>query len=124
MLKSGAFQRVFSEQLPIGALGLANDIARMCACVPGLPQLLGGLQALVGGQDRALERLAERTFRITVKMFMDAHTFHEARIRQCCVHTGTFEDDPRRYSFCWRWLFADASDGPSPEAVPLGVVTA
>ena len=124
MLKSGAFQRVFSEQLPIGALDLACDIARMCACVPGLPQLLGGLQALVGRQDRALERLAERTFRITVKMFMDAHTFHEARIRQCCVHTGTFEDDPRRYSFCWRWLFADASDGPDPEAVPLGVVNA
>ena len=122
MLKSGAFQRVFSEQLPIGALDLACDIARMCACVPGLPQLLGGLQALVGGQDRALERLAERTFRITIKMFMDAHTFHEARIRQCCVHTGTFEDDPRRYSFCWRWLFADAGDGPDVEAVPLGVV--
>lgn len=123
MLKSGAFQRVFSEQLPVGAVDLARDIARMCACLPGLPQLLGGLWTLVRGQDRALERLAERTFRITVKMFMDAHTFHEARIRQCCVHTGTFEDDPRRYSFCWRWLFADASDGPDPAAVPLGVVT-
>jgi hypothetical protein len=47
-------------------------------------------------------------------MFMDAHTLHEARIRQCCVHTGTFEPDPRRYSFCWRWLFADAVDIPEP----------
>ena len=62
---------------------------------------------------RKLEEFAERTFRITCKMFMDAHTFHEARIRQCCVHVGTFEDDPRRYSFCWRWLFEEPSDfGP------------
>ena len=62
-----------------------------------------------------LEQIAERTFRITTKMFMDAHTFHEARLRQCCVHTGTFEDDPRRHSFCWRWLFADATDTPQLE---------
>jgi len=60
--------------------------------------------------EQALQQAAQRTFRITVKMFMDAHTFHEARIRQCCVHTGTYEEDPRRYSFCWRWLFADAGD--------------
>jgi hypothetical protein len=65
----------------------------------------------VSGKNR-LEAMAERTFRITCKMFMDAHTFHEARIRQCCVHVGTFEEDPRRYSFCWRWLFAEASDFP------------
>jgi PAS domain S-box-containing protein len=58
----------------------------------------------------AMDAAAERLFRVTVKMFMDAHTFHEARIRQCCVHTGTFESDPRRHSFCWRWLFADAKD--------------
>ena len=38
---------------------------------------------------------------------------HEARIRQCCVHVGTYEEDPRRYSFCWRWLFQDASDFPA-----------
>jgi uncharacterized radical SAM superfamily Fe-S cluster-containing enzyme len=59
------------------------------------------------------EAMAKNTFRITVKMFMDEHTFHEARIRQCCVHTGTFEENPRRYSFCWRWLFDDATDTPS-----------
>jgi hypothetical protein len=61
---------------------------------------------------------------MTVKMFMDAHTLHEARIRQCCVHTGTYEDDPRRYSFCWRWIFADASDFPArAELTQLKVVT-
>src|SRR5207247_6659302 len=69
----------------------------------------------------AMEELAKRTFRITIKMFMDAHTFHEARLRQCCVHTGTFEKDPRRYSFCWRWLFADATDSPQP-MIPLEAV--
>jgi uncharacterized radical SAM superfamily Fe-S cluster-containing enzyme len=123
MLRSGTLQRVFSEQLRTGTPDLARDIARMCDCVPGLPQLLGGLWALVKDRDRALERLAERMFRITVKMFMDAHTFHEARIRQCCVHTGTFEGDPRRYSFCWRWLFADATDQPQ-EPLPFPEVAA
>jgi uncharacterized radical SAM superfamily Fe-S cluster-containing enzyme len=122
MLKSGAIQRVFSEQLKIGTPELARDMARMCDCIPGLPQLLGGIWSLVSKQDRALEKAAERTFRITIKMFMDAHTFHEARLRQCCVHTGTFEEDPRRYSFCWRWLFADADDRPQPAIIPLEAV--
>lgn len=132
MLKSGAIQRVFSEQLKVGTPQLAGDMAWMCDCIPGLPQLLGGIWSRVsrrgsaaGGADApALEKLAERTFRITVKMFMDAHTFHAARLRQCCVHTGTFEEDPRRYSFCWRWLFADTEDTPQPALVPLEAITA
>lgn len=109
LAKSGALQRVFSEQQKVGALQLAGDLMRMCDCVPGLIDLLGAAWNKVQGE-KALDRMAERTFRITVKMFMDAHTFHEARIRQCCVHVGTFEEDPRRHSFCWRWLFDDASD--------------
>jgi 7,8-dihydro-6-hydroxymethylpterin dimethyltransferase len=124
MLKSGAIQRVFSEQLKVGTPDLARDIAGMCECIPGLPQLLGGIWSRVSWQESALEKAAERTFRITVKMFMDAHTFHEARIRQCCVHTGTFETDPRRYSFCWRWLFDDAVDTPEPAIIPLEALTA
>jgi uncharacterized radical SAM superfamily Fe-S cluster-containing enzyme len=124
MLKSGAIQRVFSEQLKVGTPDLARDIAGMCDCIPGLPQLLGGIWSRVSRQESALEKAAERTFRITVKMFMDAHTFHEARIRQCCVHTGTFEEDPRRYSFCWRWLFEDAVDFPEPAIIPLEALTA
>jgi hypothetical protein len=116
MLKSGTLQRVFSEQMKVGTPELTRDLAWMCDCIPGLPQLLGGVWSLVRRKEDAMEKMAERTFRITVKMFMDAHTFHEARIRQCCVHTGTFEDDPRRYSFCWRWLFADAEDSPQAQA--------
>jgi uncharacterized radical SAM superfamily Fe-S cluster-containing enzyme len=122
MLQSGALQRVFSEQLKVGTTDLVRDVAWMCDCIPGLPQLLGGIWSRVRKQEDALEKAAERTFRITVKMFMDAHTFHEARIRQCCVHTGTFEGDPRRYSFCWRWLFADASDTPQSDVIPLEAV--
>jgi uncharacterized radical SAM superfamily Fe-S cluster-containing enzyme len=108
MLKSGALQRVFSEQLKVGAIDLAKQIASMCNCVPGLNELLGA----VWKKSSTAEQMAENTFRITVKMFMDSHTFHEARLRQCCVHTGTYEDDPKRYSFCWRWLFDDAQDFP------------
>lgn len=122
LVQSGAVQRVFSEQLRVGTLDLMRDLASLCNCVPALPELLGGIWTRVREEERALEKLAERTLRITVKQFMDAHTFHEARIRQCCVHTGTFEEDPRRYSFCWRWLFEDASDFPDPGFVPLAEV--
>jgi hypothetical protein len=133
MVRSGVLARVFSEQLPVPSRDLGSDLSWMCDCVPGLPELLGGAwKRIRGGQNSAastwdalknpkqavLDSLAERTFRITVKMFMDAHTFHDARLRQCCVHTGTFESDPRRYSFCWRWLFADATDFPEAPQAP------
>ena len=111
LVASGALQRVFSGQPRVGPLSMAWDILKMCDCVPGVPELVGGIIDKVG--KNRLEAMAQRTFRVTCKMFMDAHTFHEARIRQCCVHVGTFEEDPRRYSFCWRWLFEDASDFPS-----------
>jgi uncharacterized radical SAM superfamily Fe-S cluster-containing enzyme len=123
MLRSGTLQRVFSEQQKMSAPQLAQDLAWMCECIPALGPLLGGLWARVRREEQLLERAAEATFRITVKMFMDAHTFHEARLRQCCVHTGTFEADPRRYSFCWRWLFADATDTPGPAFLPVEGLT-
>jgi uncharacterized radical SAM superfamily Fe-S cluster-containing enzyme len=120
LLKEGVIQRVLSERQGLGALALAADILRMCACVPGLPELLS-LKA--AGKGISEDALAENTFRITVKQFMDATTFNEARIRQCCVHVGTFEEDPRRYSFCWRWLFEDARDFPERSAKPLRVIS-
>ncbi|MEZ0325099.1 MAG: radical SAM protein [Fimbriimonas sp.] len=105
ILKQGILQRVFSEQQKVSAVQLVSDILRMCDCVPGVADLLRPADKI--------EKMAEQTFRVTVKQFMDAHTFNEARIRQCCVHVGTFEEDPRRHSFCWRWLFADATDFPT-----------
>lgn len=113
LIRAGVLQRVFSEQQKTSATALALDIFNMCDCIPGLGDLLGSVWNRLRTRGAGMEQLAERTFRITVKMFMDAHTFHEARIRQCCVHVGTFEEDPRRYSFCWRWLFDDAADFPS-----------
>ncbi|RYG37112.1 radical SAM protein [bacterium] len=108
LVKEGVLQRVFSESQKVSALALARDILSMCDCVPGIRELL-----TPGGTKESLDKLAERTFRVTVKQFMDAHTFHEHRIRQCCVHVGSFEEDPRRHAFCWRWLFDDASDFPT-----------
>lgn len=107
LVKQGTLQRVFSEQQRSSALTLAKDLLTMCECVPGVTEFL-----LPKQRAARIEELAKRTFRVTVKMFMDAHTFHEARIRQCCVHVGTFEEDPRRHSFCWRWMFSDATDFP------------
>ena len=107
LVKSGALQRIFSEQQRSSSLQIAQDVFNLCGCFPGIPELIGAV-----AKKSDLKRISRRTFRITVKMFMDAHTFHEDRIRQCCVHTGTFEEDPRRFSFCWRWLFDDATDFP------------
>lgn len=108
MLQSGAIARVFSDSGKVSTLKMASDIAKLCGCVAGLPEILGALWS----EKPNLESVAQKTFRITVKQFMDAHTFHDARIRQCCVHSGTFEADPKRHSFCWRWLFDDAGDFP------------
>src|SRR6185503_7505224 len=47
MLQTGALQRVFSEQQKVGTPALMSDIGAMCDCVPGLPQLLGGLWTAV-----------------------------------------------------------------------------
>ena len=113
LVKSGALQRIFSEQQRSSSLQIAQDIFNLCGCFPGIPELIGAVASKQAGRKAGLKSIARRTFRITVKMFMDAHTFHEARIRQCCVHIGTYEDDPRRYSFCWRWIFSDAQDFPS-----------
>ncbi|MCC7230360.1 MAG: radical SAM protein [Fimbriimonadaceae bacterium] len=121
LVEAGVLQRVFSEQQKVGAIQLAGDMFRMCDCIPGLTDLIGAVWSKTKGQ-KLVEKLAERTFRVTVKQFMDAHTFHEARIRQCCVHVGTFEEDPRRHSFCWRWLFPDANDFPVGRGPSLKVI--
>lgn len=114
MVKEGVLQRLLSEQQAPSSLRVAADMFRLCGCVPGLTEAIDYLSAKTNKQDKILEKLAQSTFRLTIKQFMDAHTFHEARIRQCCVHVGTFEEDPRRYSFCWRYVFQDATDFPAP----------
>jgi uncharacterized radical SAM superfamily Fe-S cluster-containing enzyme len=115
LLKQGILQRVFSEQQKVSAVQLVTDILRMCDCVPGVADL-------IRRPADSIDKMAEQTFRVTVKQFMDAHTLHEARIRQCCVHVGTYEEDPRRHSFCWRWLFADATDFPQKRQSELRVL--
>jgi hypothetical protein len=119
IIREGLLQRVFSEQLRASSTDICRHLAAMCNCVPGLTDQLGAHWSNAATNDISAEQAAERTFRITVKMFMDTHTFHAARIKQCCVHTGTFEDNPRRFSFCWRWLFADATDMPTDQLAVL-----
>lgn len=122
VVKDGVLQRIFSEQQAPSSLSLAKDLFAVCGCVPGLTELVGAIWKRTSIQEAALEKLAERTFRVTVKQFMDAHTFHEARLRQCCVHVGTFEEDPRRYSFCYRWLFEGATDFPTARKSSMRVL--
>jgi hypothetical protein len=89
-----------------------RGLGQLCCGAGGLSGLLSGLFRRARDDASVLERIAERTFRITCKQFMDAHRCHRARLTSCCTHSGTFEADPRRYPFCWRWLFADARDRP------------
>jgi len=122
LVRSGSLKRALSQAEPIAGLQLRQDLAHVCACVPSLGGLLQSLwkpmrrgREKAEAAEQAHTRLMQRIFRITIKQFMDAHTFHYSRLRQCCVHTGTYEANPRRYSMCWRWLFADAADFPVSE---------
>jgi hypothetical protein len=118
----GPLRRVFSQQLSAASPQLAADVAALCAKLPRMRLLMGGLrrslitccaeavEAEGEAANQALDELAQRTFRITIKMFMDAHRVHSARLRQCCTHVGTFESEVRRYPFCWRWLIPGLTD--------------
>lgn len=112
MVKDGVLQRLFSEQNKPSSLKVAADLFKLCGCIPGVHEAISLISSKSENREKQLRELSKKTFRITTKMFMDVNTFHEARIRQCCVHVGSFEPDPRRYSFCWRWIFDDAEEFP------------
>lgn len=122
LLKSGALGRVFSNEYCSGATGLADDVARICNCLPGLSRMVSGLGRLLWPRAKAgngpARQPGERTFRITIKQFMDTHTLNSQRLRQCCVHTGTYEANPRRHQMCWRFL--STWDADYPEAAGNG----
>lgn len=116
LVRSGALGRLFSSEFSPGSTQLAHDVSQVCSCIAGVTRLIGGLSMLWSGKpglkSRTGAQLGERTFRITIKQFMDSHTLISHRLRQCCVHTGTFEADPHRYPKCWRFLLAQDADFP------------
>jgi uncharacterized radical SAM superfamily Fe-S cluster-containing enzyme len=124
LLKSGALGRVFSNEYGSGSKNLISDVAQVCNCLPRLSKMIGGLGRLLSSPPCACggspSHPGERTFRITIKQFMDSHTLNSQRLRQCCVHTGTYEANPRRHQMCWRFLstwdadFPAAADGGEP----------
>jgi hypothetical protein len=117
LLKSGALGRVFSNEYGSGSKNLISDVAQLCNCLPRLSGMISGLGRLLSSQRCACGGSAshpgERTFRITIKQFMDSHTLNSQRLRQCCVHTGTYEANPRRHQMCWRFLSTWDSDFPT-----------
>lgn len=116
LLRSGALGRVFSNEYGSGSNNLIKDVAQVCNCLPRLSSMISGLGRLFSskaGGDRTASHPGERAFRITIKQFMDSHTLNSQRLRQCCVHTGTFEADPRRHQMCWRFLSTWEADSPA-----------
>jgi len=116
LLKSGALGRIFSNEFGSGSRNLINDVAQVCNCLPRLSSMLSGLGRLLSpraGGDRPASHPSERTFRVTIKQFMDSHTLNSQRLRQCCVHTGTYEANPRRHQMCWRFFSTWDADFPT-----------
>jgi uncharacterized radical SAM superfamily Fe-S cluster-containing enzyme len=75
----------------------------------------GGLReilSLVGKPDE----IGRRIFRITVKPFMDAHTYDEKRIEQCC--TKILDEQGEAISFCQYNVF-HRGRAPSATMIPL-----
>ena len=58
-------------------------------------------------REAAVEEIALRVKRFSVKSFMDAWTLNVERLQQCCVHVGSTdgEANPVRVPFCARQLF-------------------
>ena len=71
-------------------------------------------------REGAVEEIALRVKRISVKAFMDAWTLNVERLQQCCVHVGSVdgEEEPVRIPFCARQLFGGLRRQTSAGMVP------
>ena len=71
-------------------------------------------------RQRAVEDLALRVKRFSIKTFMDAWTMNVERLQQCCVHVGSSdgESNPIRVPFCARQAFGAMRRQTSAGMVP------
>jgi uncharacterized radical SAM superfamily Fe-S cluster-containing enzyme len=99
---------MMSETTLVSRPELIDHVLRICeACDLGVTGFVKNLGMWLFDRQRAVEELALRVKRFSVKTFMDAWTLNVERLQQCCVHVGSTngEENPVRIPFCARQLF-------------------
>jgi uncharacterized radical SAM superfamily Fe-S cluster-containing enzyme len=103
-----ALTGLMSETTLVSRPELIDHLAALCeACDLGVSGFLRTLGRAVTQRGDAVEEVALRVKRISVKTFMDAWTLNVERLQQCCVHVGSIDPDREavRIPFCARQLF-------------------
>ena len=112
---------MMSETTLVSRPELIDHVLRICeACDLGVTGFVKNLGMWLFDRDRAVEELALRVKRFSVKTFMDAWTLNIERLQQCCVHVGSTngEENPVRIPFCARQLFGGLRRHTSAGMVP------
>jgi len=112
---------MMSETTLVSRPELVDHLLRVCeACDLGVTGFLKSLGRWVFDRDAAVEEIALRVKRFSVKAFMDAWTLNVERLQQCCVHVGSTdgEANPVRIPFCARQLFGGLRRTTSAGMVP------
>ena len=100
---------------------LVDHLLRVCeACDLGVTGFVTSLGRWLFDREAAVQEIALRVKRFSVKSFMDAWTLNVERLQQCCVHVGSTdgEANPVRVPFCARQLFGGLRRTTSAGMVP------
>jgi uncharacterized radical SAM superfamily Fe-S cluster-containing enzyme len=98
---------LMSETTLVSRPELIDHVLQICeACDLGVSGFVKSLGRWLFDRDAAVEEIALRVKRFSVKSFMDAWTMNVERLQQCCVHVGSTDaGDPVRVPFCARQAF-------------------
>ncbi|HKG56884.1 MAG TPA: radical SAM protein [Candidatus Limnocylindrales bacterium] len=98
---------LMSETTLVSRPELIDHVLQICdACDLGVTGFVKSLGRWMFDRDAAVEEIALRVKRFSVKSFMDAWTMNVERLQQCCVHVGSTDGgDPVRVPFCARQAF-------------------
>lgn len=112
---------MMSETTLVSRPEMVDHLLRICeACDLGVTGFVKTLGRWVFDREGAIEEIALRVKRLSIKTFMDAWTLNVERLQQCCVHVGSVggEEEPVRIPFCARQLFGGLRRQTSAGMVP------
>ena len=112
---------MMSETTLVSRPELVDHLLQICeACDLGVSGFVKSLGRWLFDREAAIEEIALRVKRFSVKAFMDAWTLNVERLQQCCVHVGSTDGDanPIRVPFCARQLFGGLRRTTSAGMVP------